>query len=162
MRGVLLILVGLLIACAPLEDDLRSVTNPDVNSGGAEAEELDEPRREVPPSVMVARTITPTIYDDGLACPGGCDAHVVLHPSVNGTVNAFRPPADSRRQPQKCVSGEPCFVCFGRGGDTCALATYRGSGPPENKFDFTTDYYRANCGRDDLPEALRGACRGFY
>jgi hypothetical protein len=48
-----------------------------------------------------AQEMTLTIYDDGKAYPGGCDAHVVVNPSDNGTRFAFDP-ASSRPRPQKC------------------------------------------------------------
>lgn len=162
MRWALLTVILALLGCAPVGDDLRDVNNPAATFGGTEAEEPGEVRRNVPPSTSQARTLVPSIYDDGLACPGGCDPHVVLHPSVNGTVNAFLPPAESRAQPQECVSGKPCFVCFGQGGETCTLVTYRGSGPPPDRLDFSAEFYRENCQRTDLPVALKDACRGFF
>src|SRR5690242_15808167 len=38
-----------------------------------------------------ARDMRLTIYDDGIACPAGCDAHFVMNSSDNGTRYAFRP-----------------------------------------------------------------------
>lgn len=106
-----------------------------------------------------ARTMTATIYDDGIACPGGCDAHVVLHKSVNGAGNAYAPPISSRLAPQKCRTGETCIICFGVEGSSCMEALYRGTGPPIGRFDFTPAFYEAACAAASIPDALAAECR---
>jgi len=103
--------------------------------------------------------MTATAYDDGLACPAGCDAHVVFHPSHNGTRNAFDP-ASSRDAPAACRSGSPCRICFDEDAASCTVALYRGAGPPPRRFDFTTRFLAERCGDADLPKALRDFC-GF-
>lgn len=105
-----------------------------------------------------ALSMTATIYDDGLACPGECDAHVVFAKTLNGAGNAFAPPASSRLTPQTCRRGDRCVICFGVKGDTCMEAVYRGGGPPKGRFDFTPAFYEANCGEADLPAALAAEC----
>src|SRR5678815_3529015 len=72
-----------------------------------------------------ARRMFPTTYDDGKRQPGNCDAHVVFHPSVNGTRNAFDP-ASTRESPRKCVKDQFCRICFSEQADSCMLARYRG------------------------------------
>ena len=59
-----------------------------------------------------AESMRATLYDDGLACPGGCDAHVVFAPQHNGTRNAFLPPLSERGAPKPCVAGSSCMICF--------------------------------------------------
>jgi hypothetical protein len=98
-----------------------------------------------------------TIYDDGKSCPGDCDAHVVINSNDNGTRFAFLP-GSSRGTPQKCKAGEACTICFGEPVNTCMDALYRGGGPPAGKFDFTPAFYDENCGRDDIPKALKDQC----
>jgi hypothetical protein len=100
-----------------------------------------------------AREMKPTIYGDGRSCPGNCDAHVVLHPSDNGTRYAFAP-SSSRSAPAKCQAGQPCRICFGEPDNTCMTVLYRGAGPERGRFDFTSAFYDANCGRPGIPTAL--------
>lgn len=97
-----------------------------------------------------------TIYDDGLSCPGGCDAHVVFHPRHNGTATASDPSAT--RGERTCTPGRSCRICFAAGDESCMTATYRGGGPPPGTFDFTPAFYAKNCGRSGLPDALSGQC----
>jgi hypothetical protein len=104
-----------------------------------------------------ARNIKLTIYDDGLSCPGNCDAHVVMFHTDNGTRYAFRPDS-SRSNPQTCISGEDCVICFGESDATCMHAKYRGNGPSVGRFDFTPAFYSGNCPRSDIPTALRNQC----
>jgi hypothetical protein len=104
-----------------------------------------------------ARDIALTIYDDGMSCPAGCDAHVVLNARENGTVNAFSA-GSSRTSPQPCRNGELCNICFSDAADSCMQAIYRGGGPPAGKFDFTPAFYDQNCSRSDIPAALRRQC----
>lgn len=105
-----------------------------------------------------ARDMIATVYDDGKACPGGCDAHVVFHPDHNGTRNAFDP-SSSRSAPRKCVAGRPCRICFSEADDSCMLATYRGGGPAFGRFDFTPAFYEENCARAGLPASFEANCR---
>ena len=99
-----------------------------------------------------------TLYDDGLACPGDCDAHVVFAPRHNGTRNAFRPPLEGRSTPQACIPGEDCMICFDEPASSCLPALYRGAGPAERTFDFTPAFFAAHCGRPDLPPQLAETC----
>jgi len=107
-----------------------------------------------------ARQMQLTIYDDGRSCPGNCDAHVVMSPSNNGTVNAFQP-GTTRDAPEKCVVGEDCEICFGDSADSCMIAKYRGDGPDAGRFDFTPAFYAENCARPDIPSALKNQCRSL-
>lgn len=104
------------------------------------------------------RIMIPTIYDDGKSCPNNCDAHVVFHPSNNGTGNAFDP-SSSRSAPRKCVVGQQCKICFSKDDASCMLATYRGAGPDIDRFDFTPAFYEENCPRTDVPAAFARQCR---
>jgi hypothetical protein len=107
-----------------------------------------------------ARNMTPTIYDDGMSCPAGCDAHVVINNADNGTRNAFS--VDSTRSsPRKCRSGEPCNICFSDAADSCMQAVYRGAGPPAGTFDFTPAFYDTNCGGTGIPQALKQQCEAL-
>jgi hypothetical protein len=105
-----------------------------------------------------ARDMRLTIYDDGLACPGNCDAHFVMNIADNGTRYAFRP-TSSRAKPKPCISGESCTICFNEADNSCMTALYRGSGPHSGTFDSTPAFYEANCSRADIPESLRLECR---
>lgn len=107
-----------------------------------------------PPAV----DMTPTVYDDGRSCPNDCDAHVVFHPSHNGTRNAFDP-SSTRSAPTKCVAGRPCTICFSEAASSCMTATYRGAGPPKKRFDFTPAFYEENCERPSLPPPVATQCR---
>lgn len=106
-----------------------------------------------------AETMRATLYDDGLACPGNCDAHVVFAPRHNGTRNAFRPPLGNRGDPEECVSGESCMICFGEADSSCLVVLYRGNGPGERTFDFTPAFFSETCGQAGLPEQLAATCR---
>jgi hypothetical protein len=108
-------------------------------------------------SAASARNMMLTIYDDGLSCPGGCDAHVVMSRPQNGTRYAFRP-GSSRSDPHKCISGDDCVICFGESDATCMHAKYRGEGPGVGRFDFTPAFYSENCSRSDIPTALKDQC----
>lgn len=109
-------------------------------------------------SGATARTLKPTIYDDGLSCPNNCDAHVVFSPSENGTRYAFSPET-TRQRPSACVSGHECRICFDESDQSCITVLYRGNGPHKGRFDFTPAFYEANCNRHDLPNALVRECR---
>ena len=107
-----------------------------------------------------ARDMQLTIYDDGLSCPNNCDAHVVLNDADNGTRQAFNPNS-SRNSPSRCVSGEPCTICFSDPDNSCMSALYRGAGPAKGRFDFTPAFYDANCPRTDIPSALSDQCKAL-
>jgi hypothetical protein len=98
-----------------------------------------------------------TLYDDGISCPGNCDAHVVINPDDNGTRFAFDP-ASSRASPRPCTVGQECRICFGTADDTCMSALYRGGGPPKGTFDFTPAFYREQCSQTRITTALRNQC----
>lgn len=119
------------------------------------------PARDAPPAPVEAANMTATMYDDGRACPGGCDAHVVFHPDHNGAANAFAPPIDSRGSPQRCRSGEDCVICFAAAAESCMLARYRGSGPPRGRFDFTPAFFESRCGDAGVPAAFSEVCRSI-
>lgn len=109
-------------------------------------------------SAIQVREMTPTVYDDGKSCPGGCDAHVVFSAVHNGTRNAYDR-MSSRSAPRKCTPGQKCMVCFSAADSSCIEVTYRGAGPPAGKFDFTPAFFEENCGRADLPAPLVAICR---
>lgn len=107
-----------------------------------------------------AKRVAATMYNDGRACPGGCDAHVVFPPSLNGTANAFLPPLANRgtAQDHACVNGQPCMICFDETDTSCIAVMYRGSGPPDGKFDFTPAFFNAWCPKSTMPAALVSEC----
>lgn len=108
-------------------------------------------------TIAYGRDIKLTIYDDGVACPGNCDAHVVLNNHDNGTRYAYRLGA-TRSAPQACIPGHECEICFGEADTSCMVARYRGGGPPVGTFDFTPAFYQVNCGKGSIPLALRRRC----
>lgn len=109
-------------------------------------------------SAPQAKNMIPTTYDDGKSCPNNCDAHVVFHPSVNGTRNAFDP-TSSRESPRPCSKGQQCKICFSEAADSCMLAIDRGAGPDVDRFDFTPAFYEENCPKPQLPAAFASKCR---
>ena len=98
-----------------------------------------------------------TIYDDGLACPGGCDAHVVFHPTLNGTPFAHAPQSKPGTY-DTCTPNTACRLCFD-GATSCMDVIYRGDGPHPRAFDFTPAFYEETCGKPDLPAVLATQCR---
>lgn len=76
-------------------------------------------------SLSQAETIRLTVYDDGRACPGNCDAHVVFREDLNGSDFAHIPGT----QKGKCVDGQKCEICIESGRKQCLEVTYRGAGP---------------------------------
>lgn len=108
----------------------------------------------------LARDMRLTIYDDGVSCPGNCDAHVVMNEADNGTRYAYRPDS-SRAMPVACKLGEVCTICLGEADSSCMRVTYRGGGPPAGTFDFTPAFYKENCSRDDRPPTLKNQCRAL-
>jgi hypothetical protein len=104
-----------------------------------------------------ALEMRPTVYDDGKSCPNNCDAHVVFADSHNGTRNAYDP-ASSRNAPRKCTVGQKCMICFSEQASSCLAVTYRGSGPPKNRFDFTPAFFEENCEHAGLPVPLARMC----
>jgi hypothetical protein len=105
-----------------------------------------------------AADFTATVYDDGLACPGDCDAHVVFAPAHNGTRSAFLPPLSGRSAPRPCINGQSCVICFSDDDASCVEVTYRGSGPPKNRFDLTPAFLAATCPSADLPKQIANLC----
>ena len=99
-----------------------------------------------------------TMYDDGLSCPGGCDAHVVFHGSMNGTEFAHDPSTSSAPF-AKCSEGKPCRICIESGDKQCLAVTYRGAGPTKTTFDLTPAFYEATCPEPDNPPALVSKCK---
>jgi hypothetical protein len=114
-----------------------------------------------PSQPAAAQGFTATVYDDGLACPGNCDAHVVFASRHNGTRMAFRPPLQQRSAPAPCAVGRACIVCFSEANDSCIEVIYRGDGPSKNRFDFTPAFFAANCGRQDLPRPIAELCKAL-
>lgn len=92
-----------------------------------------------------------TVYHDGGACPGDCDAHVVFHPAYNGTWAASY-------NGGKCEWGGPCTICFRKEAGSCLTTTYRGGGPSLGRFDFTPAFLEENCHKEDLPNELSSMC----
>src|SRR5262245_4524601 len=105
-----------------------------------------------------AQTVKLTIYDDGLSCPANCDAHVVFHPSLNGTEFAHAP-ATAKPPHSKCVVGEPCRLCLESGLKQCLVATYRGGGPPPMTFDLTPRFYETVCAAEPEQAHLAAKCK---
>jgi hypothetical protein len=108
---------------------------------------------EAPPGVPMKLTV----YDDGRSCPADCDAHVVFHPSSNGTANAHQP-ASASGPFQRCAAGLECRICFDPDARHCMVVMYRGVGPHKNTFDFTPAFYEEFCDRADLPRELIVQC----
>ena len=104
-----------------------------------------------------AETIRLTIYDDGLSCPGGCDAHVVFHPTLNGTEFAHDP-ATLGSPFAKCRTGQKCRICLESGGKQCLEVMYRGGGPALKTFDFTPSFYQGACATTPQQPALANKC----
>jgi len=98
-----------------------------------------------------------TIYDDGLSCPSNCDAHVVMHADLNGTVFAHLPSSTSST-PISCEVDSPCRICFDNEGNECLVTVYRGAGPGRNTFDFTPAFFDEWCKKNSLPKALKEKC----
>ncbi len=111
------------------------------------------------PQAEPAKIMRATIYDDGLACPGNCDAHVVFASRHNGTRNAFRPPLTNRAAPERCSIGKLCMICFDENDSSCFTALYRGNGPHEQAFDFTPAFFSSSCGKPVLPPQFAAKCR---
>lgn len=112
--------------------------------------------------VESAETMQVTIYDDGLACPGNCDAHVVFAPRHNGTRNAFQPPLERRSAPEDCTVHLTCMICLDETDESCFPAVYRGGGPPAGTFDFTPAFFAAYCNLSDLQARLAATCRELH
>jgi hypothetical protein len=113
-----------------------------------------------PPPAQAA-TARLTIYDDGLSCPAGCDAHVVFHPSMNGTEWAHQPktPQTSGGPYERCVAGTPCRLCLVSGEQQCLEVMYRGGGPTVNTFDFTPRFFQAACATTPAQPELARKCQ---
>ncbi|HAW91822.1 MULTISPECIES: hypothetical protein [unclassified Arsukibacterium] len=101
-----------------------------------------------------------TIYDDGRSCPANCDAHVVVHKSLNGT-KFVHDPDSSVSNPVACKINSFCKICFDDNATECLVTQYRGSGPGKNTFDLTPAFYQQWCAKDDLPSALKSKCQAL-
>jgi hypothetical protein len=114
-------------------------------------------------SVTAQQKMTLTYYDDGLDCPGGCDAHVVFKSIHNGTKNAFTPPMSNWASPsdKKCAVGGPCIICFTGSADSCIQTIFRGSGPPVGRFDVTPRFLEQHCEDDKAPAPVRELCQSL-
>jgi len=119
-----------------------------------------------PAQAEEAATLTMTTYDDGVSCPGGCDAHVVFNNRYNGSRNAFSPaeagdPLANRASASqfRCVNGKECVVCFAEASDSCIVTTYRGTGPPLGRVDATPAFMKHWCNKPALPEAVSTECK---
>lgn len=108
-------------------------------------------------AVAHADTVRLTIYDDGLSCPAGCDAHVVFHKEMNGTEFAHLTQTTSATF-SKCVAGAVCRLCLESGGKQCLEAMYRGSGPIAMTFDFTPRFYQSACASTPAQTLLAEKC----
>lgn len=98
-----------------------------------------------------------TIYDDGKSCPENCDAHVVFHPSLNGTNNAHIPSSTGSNF-EKCSNGSVCEICFTSDSSQCIEVMYRGNGPGRNTFDLTPNFYTKWCEKEGIPKKLENKC----
>jgi len=105
----------------------------------------------------MAETLRLTVYDDGLSCPGGCDAHVVFHPSLNGTEYAHDP-ASQETPYSKCQDGAACEICCASGHQQCLTVLYRGAGPTAKTFDLAPAFYEQACPATSKPPALNAKC----
>jgi hypothetical protein len=107
--------------------------------------------------VAQAETMRLTLYDDGLSCPGNCDAHVVFEPALNGTEFAHSP-ASRNRPFAKCIRGEPCRICLESSDRQCLEVTYRGNGPGAKTFDLTPSFYQKACATEPEQPLLAAKC----
>ncbi len=98
-----------------------------------------------------------TVYDDGLACPENCDAHVVFSPVHNGTQHAFLP-TSNKENPKKCIINEVCTICFSNNKKSCIETMYRGNGPHKKRFDFTLKFFKKVCSDNNLPKPIQTKC----
>lgn len=98
-----------------------------------------------------------TVYDDGVLCPGKCDAHAVLHAKDNGTRFAFDP-ATTSSFPKPCRIGELCRVCFSGSEKDCISVVYRGSGPPRGNIDVTPKFLEEFCVTSVSAPSLQKFC----
>ncbi|MDB5801162.1 MAG: hypothetical protein JWL63_2101 [Rhodocyclales bacterium] len=105
-----------------------------------------------------AESIRLTIYDDGLSCPAGCDAHVVFHPTLNGTEFAHDP-GTTTKPFAKCTPGQTCQICLESGGEQCLEVMYRGGGPAPKTFDLTPRFYQSACARTPSQSRLAMKCQ---
>lgn len=110
--------------------------------------------------LVAQQVMSITTYHDGDSCPGACDAHVVFHPTHNGTSNAFAP-GSSASERRRCTVGQECRICFDGSPASCMDVIYRGSGPPRTKFDVTPAFLEAHCGQAGIPPALSAYCRNL-
>lgn len=105
-----------------------------------------------------AITMRITMYDDGRACPANCDSHVVFHRKNNGTANAHLPGSEAPNF-KKCEENKECRICFDGHQENCMVIMYRGNGPHENTFDFTSAFFEQTCPMQTLPRPLASKCR---
>ncbi|EMG2118666.1 hypothetical protein V4Z64_005170 [Pseudomonas aeruginosa] len=108
-------------------------------------------------SLSQAETIRLTVYDDGRACPGNCDAHVVFREDLNGSDFAHIPGT----QKGKCVDGQKCEICIESGRKQCLEVTYRGAGPTGKTFDLTPSFFREACEPTPAQPALAAKCKAL-
>lgn len=111
-------------------------------------------------SMAHAKSFRATIYSDGYACPGNCDAHVVINKEHNPSKYVFDPKS-TRQSPKKCRDNHLCTICFNKKDSSCLTVMYRGEGPPKWKFDFTPAFYKSICQKKKIPSVLRGTCERF-
>lgn len=102
-------------------------------------------------------TVRLTIYDDGLACPAGCDAHVVFHRTMNGTEFAHSPVTTTPPH-ANCTLGQLCRLCLASGANQCLEVVYRGGGPSPMTFDLTPRFYQAACAMPPVHPLLAKKC----
>jgi hypothetical protein len=104
-----------------------------------------------------AQTVRLTMYDDGLSCPGNCDAHVVFDPSMNGTQFAHAPGSETMPF-AKCAAGADCRICLSAGNKQCMTVVYRGGGPSPMTFDLTPAFYERECAASSALPLLAQKC----
>ncbi len=113
------------------------------------------------PQAKVPEVMTPTMYDDGFACPGGCtESHVVFDPKHNKTSRAHAPGSAPDFKP--CLKGKKCQICFKDNDPSeCMILKFEGTGPPFGRFDFPVVFFQKNCKGDqyaNLPSPLKKQC----
>jgi hypothetical protein len=105
-----------------------------------------------------AAPLRPTCYDDGAACPGSCDAHVVAKEIENGTARLHAPGASAANW-TKCARNADCEVCLDGEPEHCFRVMFRGHGPESGRADFTATFWSGVCATEPASPTLAGECR---
>jgi hypothetical protein len=105
-----------------------------------------------------AGPLRPTCYDDGAACPGSCDAHVVAKKIENGTARLHAPGASAPTW-TKCARDAACEVCLDSKPEHCFQVPFRGYGPDPGRADFTATFWSTTCATEPGSPALAAECK---